>query len=147
MALRVWGAVFCVAVVADLLSKRWAVGHADGLIYNDRPSNWPLRLLGAAVAIVVAVVLSRLAVLRGLGRQWGVWIGAALLVAGIFANGVSRWIWAQGVPDFISVHGGWVWNVADFEIAIGMTGGIFSVAVSAIIVYVRERTATRPRWE
>jgi hypothetical protein len=62
-------------------------------------------------------------------------------VAGILANGISPLLWARGVPDFIGVGGGWVWNVADFEIAIGLTGGILSVAFSAVVLYTRERVA------
>ena len=93
------------------------------------------------VAIAVGYVLARVAASRGLGRQWGVWIGCALLVAGILSNGISPLLWAKGVPDFIAVNGGWVWNVADFEIAIGLTGGILSVAFCALVVYARERVA------
>ena len=67
----------------------------------------------------------------------------ALLVAGVLANGISPLLWAHGVPDFIAVGGGWVWNLADFEIAIGMTGGILSVGVSAVVVYARELSGQR----
>jgi lipoprotein signal peptidase len=108
------------------------------VIFNSSPSEFPRRLLMSLVAITVGFVLARAAALRGLGRQWGVWIGCALLVAGILANGISPFLWAQGVPDFISVSGGWVWNVADFEIAVGLAGGILSVAFSAVVVYARE---------
>jgi hypothetical protein len=62
-----------------------------------------------------------------------------LLVAGVLANGVSSLLWARGVPDFIDVGDGWVWNVADFEIAIGLTGGLLSIGLSAIVVYAREK--------
>ena len=108
MALRVAIPVFLGAFAVDLLSKQWAVAHASGLIFNDSPSEFPLRVLMSAVAIAVGFVLARVAALRGLGRQWGVWIGCALLVAGILANGISPLLWAQGVPDFIEVSGGWV---------------------------------------
>jgi lipoprotein signal peptidase len=141
VAFRVALLVFLAAFAADLLTKQWAIAHPGELVFNDRPSELPLRLLMSAVAIGVAVALGRLAAQRGLGRQWGVWIGAALLVAGTLANGVSAPLWSQGVPDFIAVHGGWFWNVADFEIAVGMTGGIVSVAVSAVVVFVRERAS------
>jgi lipoprotein signal peptidase len=132
---------FAAAFAADLVSKQWAVAHAGGLIFNTSPSHLPFRVLMSFVAVAVGFVLARLAALRGLGRQWGVWIGCALLVAGILANGISPLLWAQGVPDFIDVRGGWVWNVADFEIAVGLTGGILSVAFSAVVVYTRERVA------
>lgn len=144
MVLRVAIPVFVGALAVDLLSKQWAVSHAGGLIFNGTPSELPLRAMMSLVAIAVGFVLARLAALRGLGRQWGVWIGCALLVAGILANGISPLLWTRGVPDFIEVSGGWVWNVADFEIAIGLAGGILSVAFSAVVVYARERVA-RPR--
>ena len=79
--------------------------------------------------------------MRGLGRQWGVWVGCTLLVAGVLANGVSALIWSRGVPDFIDMGDGWIWNVADLEIAVGLSGGILSVAVSALGVYAREKVA------
>lgn len=141
MTLRIITLVFVGAIAVDLLSKQWAVVHANVLIFNASPSELPLRLLMSLVAIAVGFVLARVAAQRGLGRQWGVWIGCALLVAGILANGISPLLWTQGVPDFIAVNGGWVWNVADFEIAIGLTGGILSVAFCAVVVYARERVA------
>ncbi len=139
MALRVAIPVFLAALAADLLSKQWAISHADVLIFNATPSELPRRVVMSLVAISVGFVLARVAALRGLGRQWGVWIGCALLVSGILATGLSPLLWDRGVPDFISVSGGWVWNVADFEIAIGLAGGILSVAVSAALAYTRER--------
>lgn len=45
------------------------------------------------------------------------------------------------VPDFIDMGDGWIWNVADLEIALGLSGGIVSVAVSALGVYAREKVA------
>jgi lipoprotein signal peptidase len=141
VALRITILVFLGAFAADLLSKQWATSHASGLIFNDSSSDLPLRVLMSLVAIAVGLLLGRLAALRGLGRQWGVFIGCALLVSGILANGISPLLWARGVPDFIDVSGGWVWNVADFEIAIGLAGGILSIAFSAALVYTRERVA------
>jgi Signal peptidase (SPase) II len=130
--------VFAVAFSADLLAKQLAVSNNAGtLLYNDTSSQFPLRILFCLVAVAVAVALGRFARSRGLGRQWGLWIGASLLVAGVLANGVSSFLWARGVPDFIDVEGGWVWNLADFEIAIGMTGGILSVGVTAVAAYAR----------
>ena len=140
LALRVAVPVFALAVVVDLLTKRWAVAHSSALIFNDKPSQLALRALMCVAAIAVAAFLTWLAARRGLGRQWGVWVGAALLVAGVLANGISPLLWDEGVPDFIEVGGGWVWNVADFEIAIGMAGGLISVGISAAIVYARERS-------
>jgi lipoprotein signal peptidase len=143
VALRVAISVFVAAFVADLLTKQWAISYGNGVLFNDKPSDLPLRVVMSLVAIGVVVALSRISVQYGLGRQWGLWIGLALLVAGTLANGVSAVIWSQGVPDFIDVQGGWVWNVADFEIAVGMTGGILSVAVTAVVVYAREATRRR----
>lgn len=143
LATRVVILVFSGAFALDLLSKEWALSHVDGLIFNRRSSELPLRVLMSLVAIAVGFALARLAALRGLGRQWGVVVGCALLVAGILANGVSPLLWSRGVPDFIDVSGGWVWNVADFEIAIGLTGGILSVAFNAVVVYARENVARR----
>lgn len=141
MVARVAFSVFFAAVCTDLLTKQWAIGHVDGLIFNRRPADLPLRLLMSVVAIAVAAALTRLAGSWGFGRQWGLWAGCALLVAGVLSNGVSSFVWANGVPDFIDLRGGWVWNVADFEIAIGLTGGILSVAISAVVTYAREAWA------
>ena len=134
--------VFVAAIVADLLSKEWAISHVSGLVFNDKPSELPRRVLISLVTIAGAFVLAWLAGLRGLGRQWGLWIGVALLVAGILANGVSALLWSRGVPDFIDLRG-WIWNIADFEIAVGLTGGILSLGASALVVYTREQVARR----
>jgi Signal peptidase (SPase) II len=139
---RVLIPVFAAAFAADLLSKQWAISHATGLVFNDKPSELPKRVLISLVTIAVGAGLAWLAARRGLGQQWGLLIGVSLLVGGILANGVSPFIWARGVPDFIDVRG-WVWNVADFEIALGLTGGILSVGVSALLVYAREAVARR----
>jgi hypothetical protein len=139
VALRATALVFLGAFAADLESKQWAVAHAGGLIFNGSPSHLPFRVLMSFVAVAVGFSLARVATRRGLGRQWGVWIGCALLVSGTLGNGISPLLWAQGVPDFIHMSGGWVWNVADFEIAIGLSGGLLSVAFNAVVVYARER--------
>lgn len=139
-ALRVWLAAFVTALAADLLTKQWAVSHANILVvFNPRASQLPFRVLMSVIAIVVAWVLTRLAAMRGLGRQWGLWAGCGLLVAGVIGNGISSLIWARGIPDFIDVGGGWFWNLADFEIAAGMTGGLVSVGLSAFVLYGREK--------
>jgi hypothetical protein len=141
VTLRIAVPVFLTALGGDLLSKVWATEHAAELVYNPMPSELPLRVVMSLVAIGVAVVLARVAAMRGLGRQWGVSVGCALLVAGVLANGVSTLIWSRGVPDFIDMGDGWIWNVADVEIALGLSGGIVSVAVSALRVYAREKLA------
>ena len=130
---RVLIPVFAAAFAADLLSKQWAISHATGLVFNDKPSELPKRVLISLVTIAVGAGLAWLAAKRGLGRQWGLLIGVALLVGGILANGVSPFIWARGVPDFIDVRG-WVWNVADFEIAHSLEGGsgVIVLVVAAV---------------
>lgn len=138
MGVRVAVPVFAAAFAADLLSKTWMVRSSQDIVFNARGNDLVQRVVMSAVAITVAVALTRLARWRGLGRTWGLWVGCALLVAGILANGVSPFLWSRGVPDFIHVSGGWVWNVADFEIALGMTGGLLSIVVGAGCVYARE---------
>jgi lipoprotein signal peptidase len=92
----------------------------------------------SVVAVGVVVALTRLASWRGIGRIWGAWVGVGLLVAGIVGNGASRFIWTRGVPDFVTM-GREVWNIADFEIGVGLTGGIASIAVAALFAFARER--------
>ena len=45
--------------------------------------------------------------------------------------------------DFIYVSGGWVWNVADFEIVFGLLGTAAAVVVAATLAYVRGRVVSR----
>jgi hypothetical protein len=141
--MRVGGRVvlwtFCVALSADLLTKAFAVGLVP-VVYNDRPGELLRRIVMSVVALAVVIVLTRLAAWRGIGRIWGAWVGAGLLVGGIAGNGVSRLIWTRGVPDFIDL-GTHVWNLADFMIGVGLAGGVFSIAVSAVLVFTRERLA------
>lgn len=127
----------------DLATKQWAVGHAGTLLYHDTASRLPLRMLTCVVTILGAYGIAWVAEARGLGRQWGVWTGCALLVAGTLANGFSALLWRHGIPDFIDLPGGWVWNVADFEIAVGLSGGLLSVAVSAAAAYTATVAARR----
>ncbi|MBA3842129.1 MAG: signal peptidase II [Actinobacteria bacterium] len=140
--MRVAAAVFVCAVTVDLASKEWAVADMNRtIVFNHRSTELPFRILISLVTVAMSLLIARLATQRGLGRQWGVWIGCSLLVAGILANGFSPLIWSRGVPDFIDAGNGWFWNVADFEIAIGLTGGLLSVVLVAVLVYARERIA------
>lgn len=118
------------------------VDRGDGwLVYNDTPSPGLLhRSAMSLVAIAATVVLARLAHWRGMGQIWGGWIGCGLLVGGIMGNGLSPLVWSPGVPDFIHL-GEWVWNVADFAIGIGLGGGLVSIGLAGVAVYVRERLA------
>lgn len=139
---------FVLAVAVDLLTKTYAVSHGGlGLVaYNDtHAGDFERRVLMSLAAVAFTFVAAVVARRRGLGRIWGAWIGAGLLVGGVIANGVSQFIWAQGVPDFIHLYSlsPDVWDVADFEIAWGLTGGIASIAVVALIVYARERRDLR----
>jgi lipoprotein signal peptidase len=130
---------FCVTLLVDLLTKAVAFGRIP-VVYNDKPGELVRRLVMSVVAVGVVVLLTRLAAWRGMGRIWGAWIGVGLLVGGIAGNGLSRVIWVRGVPDFIDL-GTHVWNLADFMIGFGLTGGLLSVAVSALLVFARERLA------
>lgn len=125
-------------MLVDLATKAYAVAQLEDVVYNDRPGQLVRRLAMSAVAVVVVVALTRLAAWRGIGRLWGAWVGVGLLVAGIVGNGASRFIWSRGVPDFITI-GREVWNVADFQIGIGLTGGLVSIAVAALFAFARER--------
>jgi lipoprotein signal peptidase len=137
------GIAFVWALALDLATKAFFVSQARHLgvylLYNARSVEMTHRLLMCAVAVGAVVVLARLAEWRGLGRLPGAWIGVGLLAGGIVGNGVSPALWVYGVPDFISMPGGWVWNVADFEIGLGLVGGLGSIAVGAALTYLRER--------
>ena len=141
---RVAGIALLLGLTADFVSEVWAVAYDPHVIYNDRPSETWLRLLGCVLTVAVAAGLSEYATRSGLGRQFGLWIGCGLAVAGIAANGVASMLWSRGVPDFIPAGGGWRWNVADFEIVIGVTAGLLSLGVAAVAAYVRTARASRP---
>jgi hypothetical protein len=136
-ASRAAAAAFAIGVIVDLASKIWAVSYDSGVIYHDEASRMAIRLVGCALTVAGVAALSAYAAKRGFGRQFGLWIGCGLAVAGILANGVSSMLWASGVPDFIPAGGGWIWNVADFEIVLGLGGGLVSLAVAAVAAYVR----------
>ena len=132
-------AAFLLALAADLLTKAWAVTRG-GVVYNDaHAGDFPRRVVMSFVALAVTAVIAGIGRRHGFGRLWGAWVGAGMLVAGVLGNGLSRFIWSRGVPDFIHTSSPDIWNLADFEIAIGLTGGILSLAVAAIAAYARER--------
>jgi lipoprotein signal peptidase len=137
VAARVCVLTFLLGLLVDLASKAYAIQRLH-VIYNDKPGQLVRRLAMSVVAVLVVVALTRLAEWRGIGRIWGAWVGVGLLVAGIVGNGVSRLIWSRGVPDFVDM-GREIWNVADFEIGLGLTGGIASIAVAALLAFARER--------
>ena len=132
---------FLVAIALDLFTKTFAVVHLEAhLVYynHTNPSEYVRRIVMSFVAIVATFVLDRSAIRLGIGRLWGAWIGVGLLTGGVLGNGVSRLIWSRGVPDFLFV-GNDIWNVADFEIGLGLAGGIASIAITAIVAFARER--------
>lgn len=142
------GTVFAWALFADLASKAWMVAHEDTVyvIFNHTsPSRYASRIAMSLVAVAVTYGLAQAARWRGYGQIWGTWVGAGLLVAGVTGNGVSRLLWTRGVPDFVSV-GPDAWNLADFEIAIGLTGGLLALAAPVLAAYVRGRIhVARPK--
>jgi len=133
---------FAVAFALDLLTKTYFVARAvgpHGVVYNQRPHDLAIRIDVSLLTLAVVYVLTVVARRRGLGRLWGAWICVGILLGGTLSNGVSSYLWARGVPDFIHVSGGWVWNVADFEIVVGLLGAAASVVVSAVAAYARHR--------
>jgi hypothetical protein len=140
------GITFVLAFGIDLVSKVLAIAwDTDGkvVVYNDRPGMLVLRIVMSLVALAVTYLLTRGARRLAIGRLWGAWIGAGLLAGGVMGNGISSLIWSRGVPDFIHTPA-YVWNLADFEISFGVTGGIVSVAIAALSAYVRERRLPPP---
>ncbi len=139
-AAAVGAGAFTAALVLDLLTKTYFVANAarpHSVVYNRRPHDLVLRIDVSLLTVAVVYVLTVVARRRGIGRLWGAWIGVGVLLGGTLGNGVSSYLWARGVPDFIHVSGGWVWNVADFEIVVGLLGAAASVVVSAATAYVR----------
>jgi len=132
--------VFLWALTLDLATKAWVVSHDDVLIvvYNAKDGRPAARILMSFLAVAATVGLSRLARWRGYPEIWGMWIGTGLLVAGVLGNGVSRLFWPRGVPDFLLI-GRDAWNLADFFIGVGLTGGIVSLLGTALVAYARGR--------
>jgi hypothetical protein len=134
------GGAFAVAFTLDLVTKLCAVAWLNGpseIIFNDRPHDLAMRLDVCVVTLGVVYLLERFGMRRGIGRLYAAWLCVGVLVAGTLGNGVSTYLWAQGVPDFIHVGGGWLWNVADFEIVFGLLGTALAVVGSAVVAYVR----------
>ena len=137
------GAIALVATVAvDLASKAIVAATAPSgvVVFNrSRPDDLVRRMAMSLVAFAVMYGLALGARRLGIGRLWGGWIGTGLLIGGVLGNGLSWWIWNGGVPDFIRPGGDHIWNLADFAIGLGLSGAILSIAVSALIAYLRER--------
>jgi hypothetical protein len=142
VGLRIGLPLFAAALAADLTAKAVAVAVDPHVYYHAVDGRLGRRLVMSLLAVGFAVVCTRVAARRGLGRPWGAWIGAPLLAAGTLSNGVSTVIWTRGVPDFIQT-GDWIGNLADFEIFFGIVGGILALALGVLLSYARER-AQRP---
>jgi lipoprotein signal peptidase len=143
------GIALLLALTADLVSKTYAVNHGGlGLVYYNHTHVADIlrRVLMSLAAVAFTAVAAFVARRRGLGRLWGGWVGAGLLVGGVMGNGLSQLLWARGVPDFIHVYSvsSDVWNVADFEIMFGLAGGMVSIAGSALLAYARGRVRGAP---
>jgi hypothetical protein len=139
-------AAFLFIVFVDLGTK----GYADFttsqgfVVFNHtRSSDLPQRIGMSLLAVVVMYALALGAYRLRIGRLWGGWIGVGLLTGGVLSNGVSYLIWSGGVPDFIRPSGAFIWNIADFAIGIGLTGGVVAIAATAALAFVRERIAAR----
>jgi hypothetical protein len=140
-------AVFFIAMGADLVTKAGAVDWGrthSGIYFNPHTGDFGRRVAMSVAAVSVTYGLAYVARWRGLGQIWGSWIGLGLLVAGVIGNGISPLLWSRGVPDFIAMPGGWVWNLADFEITFGMLAVPMSVAAAAGLAWWRESRAEAP---
>jgi len=134
-------AIFIVwTLTLDLGTKALMVANEDSVIvvYNARDGRFAARIVMSLAALAATAALSKLARWRGYPEIWGLWIGTGLLVGGVLGNGVSRLLFPRGVPDFILV-GRDAWNLADFAIGVGTTGGILSLFATALVAYVRGR--------
>jgi hypothetical protein len=135
-------AAFLFIVFVDLGTKSYADFTTNNgfVVFNHTRSSDLLQRMGMSVLAVVVMYALALAARRlGIGRLWGGWIGVGLLTGGVLSNGVSYLIWSGGVPDFIRPGGDFVWNIADFAIGIGLTGGVVAIAATALLAFVRER--------
>jgi signal peptidase II len=129
-------ALAALVVIADQLTKHWAVNSLD-----DRTIDvvWTLRLhlafnsgmafsrgdgLGPIIGVIALVVVVAFVVsLRRSGSRWST-IGVGLIVGGAVGNIVDRLFrdpgWLRGrVVDFIDLQWWPIFNVADIGITVG----------------------------
>ena len=148
-AYRIAGAV----VLADQLSKAWALNHLSGagvqpllpgllelqLVFNTGAafsmltgSTMLLGLVSAAVAIALVVWIQTAGPLRRLQ-----WLGLGLLLGGAIGNGLDRWRLGQ-VVDFLALVPIRfpVFNLADVAI---------NLAVAALVLDWLRQDRVRPR--
>jgi lipoprotein signal peptidase len=134
------GSAFVAAIAVDLVTKICAVAWLEGpseILFNNRPHDLVMRLDVCLITIGVVYLLERAALRRGVGRLYATWLCIGVLVGGTLGNGVSTYLWSAGVPDFIRLSDGWMWNVADFEIVFGLLGAAASIVGSAAVAFVR----------
>jgi hypothetical protein len=134
------GSAFAASFAVDLVTKIFAVAslaRPSEIIFNDRPPDLLMRVDVCLVTIGVVYLLERAVLRRGVGRLSAAWLCVGVLVGGTLANGVSTYLWAAGVPDFISLSDGWKWNVADFEIVFGLLGTAAAIVTSVAVAFVR----------
>ena len=139
-AALIFSGAFLVAFGLDLATKLGAVAllaGPDEIIFNNRPHDLAMRLDVCIVTIGIVYLLERAGLRRGVGRLYPAWFCVGVLVGGTLGNGVSTYLWSSGVPDFVHVGGGWLWNLADFEIVFGLLGTALSIVATASVAYVR----------
>jgi hypothetical protein len=139
-------AAFLFIVFVDLGTKGYATLTTEPgfVVFNHtRSGDLPQRIGMTLLAVVVMYALALGAHGLGIGRLWGGWVGVGLLTGGVLSNGASYLIWNGGVPDFIRPGGDFIWNVADFAIGIGVTGGVIAIAATALLAFARERLTAR----
>jgi signal peptidase II len=142
-----------VVVLADQLSKAWALNHLSGagvqpllpgllelqLVFNTGAafsmltgSTMLLGLVSAAVAIALVVWIQTAGPLRRLQ-----WLGLGLLLGGAIGNGLDRWRLGQ-VVDFLALVPIRfpVFNLADVAI---------NLAVAALVLDWLRQDRVRPR--
>lgn len=133
--------------ILDLGTKAVAVSNPEmfgpGVIYNPSTSHLALRIAICLVSVAVVMLLTKLAHWRGIGHIPLVWVSCGILVGAVLAQGASTVIWADGVPDFIWMRG-WVWNLADFSIGVGMLLFLAASIGYAVVAFARDLAKAPP---
>lgn len=147
--LLVFGLIFPVILVADLVTKRWALEALDGGIQREALGGLvPLTLAfnkGAAFGIrigedsrwffipITLIALTLLAILyrQAVERDFLRLVSISLVVAGAIGNLWDRVRWDRGVVDFIGPIDLGLWNFPIFNIAdSAITCGAILLAIS-----------------
>ena len=137
-------AVALAVVVADQLTKRWAVGSLAGdderhvvwtlqwnLAYNTGMAFSRGRGLGPVIALLALLVVIVLVVSTAKAENRAARIAAGLLIGGALGNLLDRIFrgdrWLHGaVIDFIDLQWWPIFNVADIGVTVGAV--LFAVA-------------------